>query len=79
MNVNIKIMETLDLRQSVLKYIKNADSKFIKLVSALAKTYEEEERETIEQYNAEIDASIAEIERGDFYTQDEMEKKSREW
>lgn len=79
MNVNIRIMETLNLRQHVLEYIKNADSRFIRLVNALAETYEEDERETIEQYNAEIDASIDEIGQGDFYTQAEMEKKSEKW
>lgn len=79
MNVNMRIMEALNLRQHVLDYVKNADYRFVKLVSALAESYKEEERETIEQYNAEIDKGIAEIEQGDFYTQDEMEKMSKKW
>ncbi|MGB3342781.1 MAG: hypothetical protein WBA61_02605 [Aequorivita sp.] len=79
MSINIRIMETLNLRQHVLDYVKNADNRFIKLVNALAETYEEDVRETIEQYNAEIDAGIDEIERGDFYTQAEMEKMSKKW
>lgn len=77
------IMETLDLRQTVLEYIKNkADSKFLRLVDAMAKTYQEEadqERISIEQYNKEIDESIAQINRGEFYTQEEMEKMAKEW
>lgn len=72
-------METLKLRQHVLDYVKNADNRFLKLVNALAETYKEDEQETIEQYNAEIDASIEEIEQGDLYTQAEMEKMSKEW
>ncbi|MBW2963088.1 hypothetical protein [Mesonia aestuariivivens] len=77
------IMATLDLRQTVLEYIKNkADGKFLRLVDAMAKTYQEEldqERISIEQYNKEIDESIAQINRGEFYTQEEMEKMAKEW
>lgn len=77
-------MESIDLRQSVLEYIKNkADHRFLKLVKAMAKTYSEEEesseRISIEQYNKEIDESIAEIERGEFYTQEEVETRAKEW
>lgn len=39
-------MATIDLRQSVLDYITNkADNKFLRLVNALAKTYQEDEQE----------------------------------
>ena len=76
-------MEALDLRQSVLEYIKNkADHRFLKLVKAMASSYSEEEtleRDTIEQYNKEIDQAIADVERGEFYTQDEVEKMAKEW
>jgi hypothetical protein len=37
------------------------------------------ERITIEQYNREIDEAIARVEAGDFYTQDEVERMSKEW
>jgi predicted transcriptional regulator len=76
-------MEALDLRQSVLEYIKNkADHRFLKLVKAMASSYSEEETlesDTIEQYNKEIDQAIAEVERGEFYTQEEVEKMAKEW
>ena len=76
-------MEAIDLRQNVLDYISNkADSRFLRLVNALAKTYQEEEtteRISIEQYNKEIDESIAQIERGEFHTQEEVEKMAKEW
>ena len=39
----------------------------------------ESERISIEQYNKEIDESIAQIERGEFYTQEEVEKMAKEW
>ena len=39
-------MATLDLRQNVLDYINNkADIRFLRLVNALAKSYQEEESE----------------------------------
>jgi predicted transcriptional regulator len=76
-------MEALDLRQSVLEYIKNkADHRFLKLVKGMASSYSEEETlesDTIEQYNKEIDQAIAEVERGEFYTQEEVEKMAKEW
>lgn len=36
-------------------------------------------RISIEQYNRELDESIAQIERGEFYTQDQVEKMSKKW
>ena len=69
-------MEAIDLRQNVLDYINNkADSRFLRLVNALAKTYQEEEtteRISIEQYNKELDESIAQVKRGEFYTQEKL-------
>ncbi len=40
-------MATIDLRQSVLAYVKNADNRFLKLVNALAESYQEDEQEGI--------------------------------
>ena len=38
-----------------------------------------EERISIEQYNRELDEADSAIDRGDFYTQEEVEKKSKKW
>ncbi|MBP2833290.1 hypothetical protein J8281_13935 [Aquimarina sp. U1-2] len=74
-------MGAIDLRQSVLDYVKNADNRFLRLVQALAESYEEEDlqRDTIEQYNKEIDEANARIDAGEFYTQEEVEKIARQW
>jgi predicted transcriptional regulator len=76
-------MEAIDLRKSVMDFIENkADERFLKLVKAMATTYSKEdilERDTIEQYNKEIDEAIAEVEKGEFYTQEEVEKMSKKW
>jgi len=37
------------------------------------------ERVSLEQYNKEIDEAVARVEAGDFYTQEEVEKMSKEW
>lgn len=37
------------------------------------------ECDTIEQYNKDIDEAIAEIERGEFYTQEEVRKIAKKW
>jgi hypothetical protein len=36
-------------------------------------------RISIEQYNKEIDEALAEVEKGHFITQDEMEKQAGQW
>lgn len=40
---------------------------------------EKEGRISIEQYNKELDEADAEIDRGEFYTQQEVEKLSQKW
>jgi ribonuclease HI len=37
------------------------------------------ERIDVEQYNKEIDESIAQIERGEFYTHQEMGERVKQW
>lgn len=36
-------------------------------------------RVSVDQYNNEIDEAIGRVESGDFYTQDEIEKLSKDW
>ena len=38
-----------------------------------------EGRISIEQYNRELDEADARIERGEFFTQEEVEKMAKEW
>ena len=76
-------MRAIDLKENVLNYIQNkADTKFLRLIHALAITYEEEEiteRDTIEQYTKDINEGIKEIENGEFYTQEEARKIANQW
>ena len=60
---NVKDENLLEAIKNILKYRKKVSS----------------ERISIEQYNKEIDESIAQIERGEFHTQEEVEKMAKEW
>jgi len=75
----------LDLRQSVLEYVKKADNRFLRLVMAMAENYHEKDDIaaytvdgkplTLEQYNQELFDAEAEIKRGETVTVEELEKK----
>lgn len=76
--------------QAEIKWIETAlleskDPTFIKAVKNMIQSMRKvkqsmsTERISIEQYNRELDESIAQIERGEFYTQEEVEKMAKEW
>ncbi len=75
----------MDLRQSVLEYVKKADNRFLRLVMAMAENYHEKDDIaaytvdgkplTLEQYNQELFDAEAEIKRGETVTVEELEKK----
>jgi len=82
-------MATLDLRQSVLEYVKKADNRFLRLVMAMAENYHEKDEIvaytvdgkplTLEQYNQELLDAEGEIKRGETVTVEELEKESDNW
>ena len=81
-------METLELRDSLLEYINQADNRLLKVVKAVMESYWDEEivAYTIEgkpltksSYNSELQASIDEIKNQDFIKQEDLEKESENW
>jgi hypothetical protein len=73
-------MATLDLRQSVLEYIKNADNRFLRLVKAMADNYnDDDDRISVGQYNKELEASEKEIQSGNFHTQEQVRQIIDGW
>ena len=60
---NVKDPTLLAAIKNILKYRKKVSS----------------ERISIEQYNKEIDASIAQIERGETYTHEQMGERIKQW
>lgn len=76
--------------QAEIKWIETAlleskDPTFIRAVKNMIQSMRKvkqsmsTERISIEQYNRELDESIAQIKRGEFYTQEEVEKMAKEW
>lgn len=49
------------------------------LIKELAKWKEEHQHISVEQYNKELDEADAAIDRGEFYSQDEVERRSKAW
>ena len=49
------------------------------LIRKLAKWKEEHQHTSIEEYNKELNEADAAIDRGEFYTQDEVERRSMSW
>lgn len=61
------------------KLIDIEENLFSKLEIILDRASEVPERISLEQYNREIDEAIADIEKGEFYTQEEARKIAGKW
>lgn len=81
-------MGALELRDSLLQYINQADERLLKVVKAVMESYWEEEIVayaidgkplTKLAYKEELKEAKAEIERGEFTTQEDLEKESENW
>lgn len=51
----------------------------LKLLEKMGVEYKTSERQSIEEYNREIEEAEAEIERGEFTTADDLKKEARLW
>lgn len=81
-------MRALELRNDLIQYIDKADVRLLKVVKAVMESYWEEEivAYTVggkalnkESYQNELNEGIEEIKRGDFITQQDLEKESENW
>ena len=73
-------MTTVAIRKKLVDYLKTADDKKVKAMYALLEDeIEQGGRISIEQYNKEIDEAMEEINRGEFYTHEEVVKMSKNW
>lgn len=73
-------METLELKNRLLRYIDSADKRLLKILKAVVENYQEEDqKDTIKKYNQDIDKAIDEIEKGKFYTQEEAREIAKKW
>jgi hypothetical protein len=85
---NNMIMGALELRDSVLEYINTADERLLKVVKAVIESYQENDvvAYTVDgnpltriTYKEELQQAKAEIKRGDYITQEDLEEESNNW
>lgn len=70
--------------QELYRYFTQLNEAEKKSVLQLLKTFvkgrkQNPERISIEQYNQEIDEALAEVERGEVYTHEEVVKMAKDW
>jgi hypothetical protein len=51
----------------------------LKFLEEMSVEYHTSERQSLEEYNREIDEAEAEIERGEFITAEDLKKEARSW
>ena len=82
---NIKIMNTIQIREALHQYINEADDRFIQLIYGMVKAdkkgtvvYSVQGKPlTQQQYKTEIDQSLKQYEQGDYITQEELEQRTK--
>ena len=84
-------MATVDLKKRVQDYIDNADEPLLKLIKALAETYQQQKETfvasytidgkplTLEEYNQELFNAEEEISKGEYIEQQDLENESENW
>lgn len=81
-------MGALELRDSVLKYINTADERLLKVVKAVIESYQENDivAYTIDgkpltrvAYKEELQEAKTEIKKGEYTSQEDLEKESSDW
>jgi hypothetical protein len=81
-------MGVLELRDSVLEYINTADERLLKVVKAVIESYQENDIVAYSidgvslnriGYKEELLEAKAEIKRGEYTTQEDLEKESNDW
>ncbi|EZH71284.1 hypothetical protein ATO12_11010 [Aquimarina atlantica] len=79
MNVKMNIMDLQARKYEFIRELFKVDKASVmdKLEKILKK--EQVGRDTIEEYNKDIDEAIAEIEKGEFYTHEEARKIANKW
>ncbi|MFM1879245.1 MAG: hypothetical protein RLZZ241_2111 [Bacteroidota bacterium] len=78
-----------ELRQRVLDYIRDADIRFLRMIEALAESYNADEEIVAfdsagnplskTAYNKALQEAEAEVERGEIISTEELEKDSKSW
>jgi predicted transcriptional regulator len=72
------IMSSVEIKEQLHEYIDKVDDRLLNLILAMIEAdYGSDDRISIDQYNKELKEAEAEIDRGEFYTQEEVEDKAK--
>ena len=82
-----EIMGTAEIRKEVQSYIDKADDRFLKMVRALAKSYEDEEEDytlpgppmDVETYRKRILRASDRARDGHYTASEDLEKEMEQW
>ena len=76
-------MEAITIQQEVQDFFselsEDDQKQALELVKAFFANSDDDGSISFEQYNNEIDEALAEVARGNYFTQDEVEKQSAKW
>lgn len=81
-------METLELRKTMKEYIEQADERLLNVLKAVVESYKENDIVayavngdplTRKKYYQELLEAEAEIARGEFTAQEDLERESEKW
>lgn len=80
-------MGTAELRKEVQSFIDKADERFLRMVNALAKSYEEEEEDytlpgppmDVETYRRRIREASDRVKAGHYTTSEDLEREMEQW
>lgn len=88
MNIKINVMGAVELRNTLKDYINEADERLLHVLKAVVESYRENDIVaytedgqplTKKQYSQELIDAEAEIGRGEFTTQEDLEKEAENW
>lgn len=88
MTIKMNDMGALELRNLIADYVNTADERLLKIVKAVMESYQEDTivAYTVEglplsksDYKQDLLEAEAEIERGEYRSQEAVEKESRSW
>lgn len=80
MNVKMNVMDLQARKYEFIQQLFEIERESVMdKLEKLLKKEQLDKRHTIEQYNADIDAGIKEIEKGEFYTQSQARKIANGW
>ncbi|NBC83344.1 MAG: hypothetical protein GVY19_08165 [Bacteroidetes bacterium] len=84
--MNVKVMDTAQIKQELHQFIDKGDERFLRLVHAVATNYKNDEDYTlpgspmdVETYKTRIKNAKERVKAGYYTTQEDLEKEMEQW